>query len=151
MSTETDATTVVTTLDAGPFAESEIDELSEKKRRSARARTQQMVVIPQVDPNGECIGMYDVHSLESEKVYTVVLDLSDCSCKDMEFNRPEGGCKHLKRVAIGITETGLPAPDQKAGEYPTSIEAARQHLANERAEARARIEEIDAVMDPLAA
>ena len=151
MSTETDATTVIATLGAGPFAESEMGELSAKKRRSARARTQQMVVIPQMDPDGECIGMYDVHSLESGEVYTVILDLSRCSCKDMEFNRPESGCKHLKRVAIEINETGLPAPGQQAGEYPTSIEEARDLLAIERAEARARIEEIDAMMAPLTA
>jgi hypothetical protein len=143
--------TLAATLDPGPFANTEIDALTGAKRRSMRARIQQMVVIPQVDPNGNCIGLYDVHSLESGEVYTVVLDLSQCSCEDMQYNDPDGGCKHIKRVAMAITETDLPAPGKQIGEYPTSIDAARQQLAVERAEARARIEEIDAVMDPLGA
>jgi hypothetical protein len=138
-------------IDAGPFAGSSMDELSGKKRRSMRARTQDMVVIPQVDADGECIGMYDVHSLESEKVHTVVLDLSQCSCEDMKYNHPKGGCKHIKRVAIGINETDLPAPSQQAGEYPTSIGDAHDQLATESGEIPARIEEMGTAKDPLGA
>jgi hypothetical protein len=97
--------------------ESDVDALDGSKRRAHRARTEKMIVIPQSDPEGACTGIYDVLSRSGE-VYSVVLDIKGaCQCEDMLYNQPEGGCKHRRRVALGITANGLPAPGADVSDY----------------------------------
>ena len=46
------------TLDDGTaYEDADLDALDGETRRAVRARTQNMVVLPQTDPDGNCIGM----------------------------------------------------------------------------------------------
>ena len=85
--------------------------------RSDRARMQPMVVIPRHDDQWTAIGIYDVFS-SSGKRYVVAPDKGECNCKDMEFNRPAEGCKHLQRVRLMLTNTSLPGyePETNVGQ-----------------------------------
>lgn len=84
-----------------PPSEHELD------RRSIRARTEPMTV--------EAIGdtLYEVGT-DHEETYLVDLDSRRCSCPDHAFRGVR--CKHLRRVAIEITEGRTPPPGQLAVE-----------------------------------
>jgi len=87
-------------------------ELTETEQRTLRARVQVMLVVPRIDPAGECIGLYDVFS-GSGSWYVVDLvggGPQMCDCPDAEHHAPEKGCKHYRRVTLAIDETALPAP-----------------------------------------
>lgn len=130
------------TLDARTESdEIDMDALDGDERRAARARSESMVVVPQTDADGECIGMYDVHSQSGER-YTVVLDNErGCDCPDTQYNHAEN-CKHRRRVAMQITETDCPAPGQEIGEYGGTLEEVREQLAAER---KALLDELSTV------
>jgi hypothetical protein len=135
------------TLDGSTESEEiDMDALDSDGRRAARARSESMVVVPQTDPDGECIGMYDVHS-QSGKRYTVVLDHEQgCDCPDTEFNHAEN-CKHRRRVAMTITETDCPAPGQQLDEYGATLEEVRRQLEREREDLLGKLESLNAMMD----
>jgi hypothetical protein len=61
-----------------------------------------------VRPLGD--GRYTVES-ERGATYVVDLDARRCSCPDHEIRGVR--CKHMRRVAIEITEGRLPAPDEQ--------------------------------------
>jgi hypothetical protein len=135
------------TLDGGNESENiDMDALSSDKRRAVRARSESMVVVPQTDADGECIGMYDVHSQSGEQ-YTVVLDHErGCDCPDTEFNHAEN-CKHRRRVAMSITETDCPAPDQQIGDYGETLREVRRQLEQERAQILGKLDVVDSLMN----
>ena len=135
------------TLDGSTEAEEiDMDELESDERRAIRARTESMVVVPQTTEDGECIGMYDVHSQSGER-YTVVLDHErGCDCPDTEFNHAEN-CKHRRRVAMSITETDCPAPGQQLGEYGETLDTVRQQLEREREDLLGKLESLNSMMD----
>ena len=135
------------TLDAGDESdEIDMDALDSDERRAVRARSESMVVVPQTDEDGECIGMYDVHS-QSGSHYVVVLDNErGCDCPDTQFNHAEN-CKHRRRVAMAINETACPAPGQQLGEYGETLEEVRQQLEREREELLGKLESLNAMMD----
>ena len=72
--------------------------------RSARAWTEAMAVRP-VGHGG-----YAVES-ESGATYLVSLPRSDCTCPDHEIRGEH--CKHLRRVAIEVTEGRVPPPGKR--------------------------------------
>ena len=72
--------------------------------RSARAWTEAMAVHPL------CDGRYAVES-ERGATYVVDPDIGECSCPDHEIR--DVRCKHMRRVAIEITEDRVPAPDER--------------------------------------
>lgn len=74
--------------------------------RSARAWTEAMAV------RALGAGRYAVES-QSGATYLVNLPRSDCTCPDHEIRGER--CKHLRRVAIEVTEGNLPAPDERVG------------------------------------
>lgn len=78
-----------------PTSESELD------RRSIRARTEPMTVTALGD------AIYEVET-DHETTYLVDLDTRRCSCPDHSFRSVR--CKHLRRVAIEITEGRLAPP-----------------------------------------
>jgi hypothetical protein len=135
------------TLDARTESEEiDMDALDSDERRAVRARSESMVVVPQTDADGECIGMYDVHSQSGEH-YVVVLDNErGCNCPDTEFNHAEN-CKHRRRTAMQITETACPAPGQHIGEYGTTLEGVREQLERERKQILSELESLNAMMD----
>jgi hypothetical protein len=81
--------------------ESLVPDLGEMEERAARAWTERMAVSPLSD------GRYAVDS-QSGATYTVSLPRTRCSCPDHEIRGER--CKHLRRVAIEITEGRVPPP-----------------------------------------
>lgn len=73
--------------------------------RSRRARTEAMSVLPLGD------GLYEVES-ESDHAYLVDLEGGRCTCPDHVFR--DVRCKHIRRVAIEITEGRTPPPGKIA-------------------------------------
>jgi len=71
------------------------------EERSRRARTEPMSVLPLGD------GLYEVESA-SEHTYLVDLEGGRCTCPDHVFRTVR--CKHIRRVAIEITEGRTPPP-----------------------------------------
>ncbi len=101
-----------------PTSESELD------RRSIRARTERMIV--------EALGdaLYEIETDGGER-YLVDLDSQRCSCPDHTFRSVR--CKHLRRVAIEITEGRLAPP----GRLPVACATCGEELfvPEERADA----------------
>lgn len=75
--------------------------------RAARAWTEPMAVTPVGS------GRYTVAS-HSGETYLVDLPDGDCSCPDHEIRGER--CKHLRRVAIEVTEGRVPPPGRRRGE-----------------------------------
>jgi len=138
-----------TTLDPRTAYETvDMDALTSDERRAVRARTESMVVVPQTTEDGECIGIYDVHSQSGEH-YVVVLDQERCcDCPDTEYNHAEN-CKHRRRVAMTITETACPAPGQQVAGYGETLREVRRQLERERANILGRLETVNTLMDGL--
>ncbi|WP_222915829.1 SWIM zinc finger family protein [Natrinema sp. SYSU A 869] len=74
-------------------------------KRSRRARTEPMSVLPLGD------GLYEVESA-SDHTYLVDLEAGRCTCPDHVFRKAR--CKHVRRVAIEITEGRTPPPGEIA-------------------------------------
>lgn len=126
--------------------EIDMDELSARERRVVRARSENMVVIPQTDPDGECIGMYDVRT-ESGSSYTVILGPEGgCDCPDVQYNGADP-CKHRRRVGIEITESDCPAPGQPIGEYAETLERVEKELDRERDRILDELDTVTSMMD----
>ncbi|APW97190.1 hypothetical protein CHINAEXTREME_05130 [Halobiforma lacisalsi AJ5] len=85
-----------------PVSSPEVDRL---EQRSLRARTEPMSVLPLGD------GLYEVESA-SDNTYLVDLEAGRCTCPDHVFRG--GRCKHVRRVAIEITEGRTPPPGEIA-------------------------------------
>lgn len=137
------------TLDASTDTEEiDMDALTSDERRAVRARSESMVVVPQTDGEGTCIGIYDVHSQSGEH-YVVVLDQERCcDCPDTEFNRARN-CKHRRRVAMTINETECPAPGQRIDGYGETLREVRRQLEREQANILGRLETVNTLMDGL--
>ena len=81
---------------------SETDDENDEDR-SRRARHESMTVFPLRDRR------YLVDTAGG--TYIVALDVGTCSCPDHEIRGSR--CKHLRRVAMAVTEGALPAPDER--------------------------------------
>ncbi|MFC7232034.1 SWIM zinc finger family protein [Saliphagus sp. GCM10025308] len=73
--------------------------------RSVRARTDRMSVLPLGD------GLYEVEA-GSGATYLADLEAGRCTCPDHVFR--DARCKHVRRIAIEITEGRTPPPGQLA-------------------------------------
>ncbi|WP_245998617.1 hypothetical protein [Halalkalicoccus subterraneus] len=60
-----------------------------------------------IDRHAGDTGEYNVYS-QSGSVYRVDLIGESCSCPDQEYNTPEDGCKHLRRVEMEIGQREVP-------------------------------------------
>lgn len=99
--------------------------------RAQRARTEQMVVIPQTSADGDATGVYRVHK-DDGATYVVNLRDPECGCPDHQ--QRENRCKHLRRVAMAVNETALPVPGEHAGQYfGTALREMEAHARRERA------------------
>ncbi|MFC6719570.1 SWIM zinc finger family protein [Natrialbaceae archaeon GCM10025810] len=87
-----------------PVPSTDPDDLEERARR---ARAEAMSVLALGD------GLYEVES-ESGHTYMVDLEAGRCTCPDHVFR--DARCKHIRRVAIEITEARTPPPGQIAVE-----------------------------------
>ncbi|MHC3436500.1 SWIM zinc finger family protein [Natrialbaceae archaeon A-gly3] len=78
-----------------------------REARSRRARTEPMSVLALGD------GLYEVESA-SDSTYLVDVEAGRCTCPDHVFRGVR--CKHVRRVAIEITEGLVPPPGEIAQE-----------------------------------
>jgi hypothetical protein len=76
-------------------------------KRTKRACEGCMVVVPE----GDASGLSDVYSATDGKneIYTVDLRAETCGCADYKHRQPAGGCKHIRRVKLGLGIMPLPA------------------------------------------
>lgn len=115
---------------------------SELDRRSVRARTEPMTV--------EALGdaLYEIRT-ENGSTYLVDLSSRRCSCPDHTFR--DVRCKHLRRVAIEITESRVPAPGQVAVDCETCgtelFVSAERSSADRSGAQRSRGDEAEAAPD----
>lgn len=74
--------------------------------RTRRAIEGCMVVVPESDASG----IFDVYSATGghNEIYTVDLRAETCECADYEHRQPAGGCKHIRRVKLGLGILPLP-------------------------------------------
>lgn len=99
----------------------DLDDLTSDGRRCVKAVTEQLLVVPEVSRDGETTTRFRVSS-ESARQYLVDLDDPErpCDCPDMTHNRPDGGCKHLRRVELLQRDDRVPLPRDigaDAGDY----------------------------------
>ncbi|NGM68797.1 SWIM zinc finger family protein [Natronolimnobius sp. AArcel1] len=92
---------------ASPKAPLPVPTPSHLEERSRRARTEAMSVLALGD------GLYEVESA-SDSTYLVDLEAGRCTCPDHIFRGVR--CKHIRRVAIEITEGRTPPPGNIAVE-----------------------------------
>lgn len=138
-----------TRLDDEPQLENtDADDLGDDEKRAYRARTEDMVVVPETDVDGACTGLYDVYS-QSGSSYVVDVTRSRCDCPDMTHNAPEDGCKHVKRAAMMIQETALPAPGEETADYLDLLEATLTSLQRELSKIRDREVVLERLVVPL--
>ncbi|PCR92254.1 SWIM zinc finger family protein [Natrinema ejinorense] len=90
---------------ASPKAPLPVPTAGHLPERSRRARAEPMSVLPLGD------GLYEVESA-SDHTYLVDLEAGRCTCPDYVFR--EVRCKHVRRVAIEITEGHTPPPGRVA-------------------------------------
>ena len=92
---------------ASPKAPLPVSTPDHLEERSLRARIEPMSVLPLGD------GLYEVESA-SDSTYLVDLEAGRCTCPDHVFRGAR--CKHVRRVAIEITEGRTPPPGEVAVE-----------------------------------
>jgi len=78
------------------------DESTELDKRDVRALTECHSVLPEAEDMYRVVG-------ENGGTYTVDARLGACECPDWQYREPEGGCKHMRRVAYATGETSIPA------------------------------------------
>ena len=92
-----------------------------RDRRSRRARMERMAVTPLGG------GVYEVES-QSGNTYSVDLPGGRCTCPDHNFRGVR--CKHLRRVAMEVTERRVPPPGKAA---VSCVNCGEEWFADERA------------------
>ncbi len=73
--------------------------------RTRRARTEPMTIA--LKRTG---GVYEVR-VASGRRYDVDVSIPACTCPDWQERKPEGGCKHLRRVEMEIVAGRVSGPD----------------------------------------
>jgi hypothetical protein len=65
-----------------------------------------MIVVPE----GDASGLFNVYSANDghNEIYTVDLRAETCECGDYEHRKPAGGCKHVRRVKLGLGLMPIP-------------------------------------------
>ena len=85
--------------------EAPIEPLSD---RDVRALTECMTALDDLGAVAGADGLYVVVS-ESGRSYTVDISNGACTCDDAFYRQPEGGCKHVRRVAFATERREIPA------------------------------------------
>lgn len=104
------------------------ENLNDEDRRRYKARHGLMLVVPEVDLDGDSTGLYTVYSGRSRSEYLVDMIEQSCECPDHEYNN--AFCKHLRRVRIMLEETPLPAPRSEVTDYWPWFDRQRAEMAD---------------------
>lgn len=139
--TDTDEPTLSDTYEATLNNDRDLDD------RTRRSREERMVVIPQTDDHTTCIGLYDV--ITTGGSYLVDGVDSVCDCPDMEYNNPEQGCKHVRRVRYMVANTELPGEGDDADDYLDALQLLHGDISREVAELRDRLRAAEDILDAL--
>lgn len=78
-------------------------ESTDLEPRTERSLTECMTVLP------DAPDLFTVVGENGNESYRVDVRAGVCSCNDFTFREPEGGCKHLRRVAFATGERPIPA------------------------------------------
>lgn len=95
--------------------ETERESESESEPRTVRAREEEMDVA--LLKQG---GIYEVEGT-SGTTYRVDITTRSCTCPDADQHAPDGGCKHVRRVALELEAGIIPRPDGKLPDVATSL------------------------------
>lgn len=120
------------------------DDSVEPETRAYRARNERMVVVPREDNHEVCIGLYDVVTTGGSYVVDGVDGV--CDCPDMEYNRPDDGCKHVRRVAYMLERTSLPGEGEDSAGYNDALNQLHESLSSEIARLRDRLGETEELL-----
>lgn len=93
-------------------------------------------------------GIYSVTG-ESGETYTIDIIDETCTCPDYQDREPEGGCKHVRRVAIEVEDETVPRPDGKlpTSALTTSAQGAHNDVRDDADYQQAEAAIIDAIQD----
>lgn len=130
------------------YRDADPSDLDPSERRTHKAYNEPMVVIPEATDDGIALGLYTVHST-SGREYFVDSDTGACECPDAKFNAPEGGCKHARRVKIGIINGELPDEGEDATAYLDALDDMAAGLASKRDRLQSRIDDIETLIAAL--
>ena len=72
--------------------------------REIRALTERLVVLDRNAP-----GLFTVFSEEGTEYTVDIHDGGACTCPDVEFNDPEGGCKHQHAARFIVGDRAIPS------------------------------------------
>jgi len=99
-----------------------MDELSATHRRTARAVTETMVVVPVATDLGVATNFYRVYSASLSQ-YKCDRKSGSCTCPDSERRNPDGGCKHVRRVRMLSAggDTSFPLLGDDVSEYVADL------------------------------
>ncbi|MWG33120.1 hypothetical protein [Halomarina oriensis] len=136
----------IATLGAELFTNFDYAASDADDRRTWRARTQSMLVLPETDTEGDATGLYHVFS-QSGSNYLADPELDSCTCPDMAHNDPENGCKHIRRVSLAIDETSLPARTESTDDYWTEFDATTTNIAEQIENLNERIQQLGTLLD----
>lgn len=92
---------------SGQESDGATDPVTDLDERDVRALTSYMTVLDDTPRVDGADGLYEVVS-ESGKSYLVDADTGSCECADAEYNAPEGGCKHRRRVEFATARREIP-------------------------------------------
>ena len=118
----------------------ESDDHESIDNRTVRALTEYLTVLPDYGRARGADGLYMVVS-ESGEEYLVDGVTGACRCPDAEHRDPEGGCKHVRRVAFATGEEAIP------GEVDDVDPQLGDHVAGEPITAEARADEAAVATD----
>lgn len=84
------------------YDSAEVESTDHPDDRDIRALAEYLTVLP------EAPDLFQVVS-QSGKSYTVDADAGVCECPDYEYREPDGGCKHIRRVAFATGVRPIPS------------------------------------------
>lgn len=77
-------------------------------QRDVRALTEHLHAFPDHGLVEGAPGLWIVFSEDGEGEYVVDARHGRCECDDMRYNRPAGGCKHVRRVKFRTGARTIP-------------------------------------------
>jgi hypothetical protein len=76
--------------------------------RTERALSECMTVLPNHGSARDAPGLFVVIGENENGEYLVDTRTGSCDCDDMRYRDPDGGCKHLRRVAVLTGDRPIP-------------------------------------------